>query len=240
MVEQIKNGFQKMTVYLNKICDFLNDVIEQLMKFVLVRKGIITKEELNQYFTKKYKGINLIPPNVKNLFKTKSIEYLLKIHIESLAFFNNIKNDINNNKFQPLSKQSIAYEITKILENIYVKNKDANIKKYLMDLFKETEIPTLSPFFKKGYEDFKSNLTNAKLDELATKYGLDKKAFHDFIELIINRMIFDGEYLSDLLAPLGLGWKDRAKKELQLMEELIPILKKMAGESEISGLSAYE
>ncbi len=93
---------------------------------------------------------------------------------------------------------------------------------------------------KKGYEEFKSNLTNARLDELATKYGIDKKAFHEFIELIINRMIFDGELLSDLLAPLGLGWKDRAKKELQLMEELIPILKKMAGESEISGLRAYE
>jgi len=93
---------------------------------------------------------------------------------------------------------------------------------------------------KKGYEEFKSNLTNARLDELATKYGIDKKAFHEFIELIINRMIFDGELLSDLLAPLGLGWKERAKKELQLMEELIPILKKMAGESEISGLRAYE
>jgi len=93
---------------------------------------------------------------------------------------------------------------------------------------------------KKGYEEFKSNLTNVRLDELATKYGIDKKAFHEFIELIINRMIFDGELLSDLLAPLGLGWKERAKKELQLMEELIPILKKMAGESEISGLRAYE
>ncbi|MDP2892740.1 MAG: type I restriction endonuclease subunit R [Sulfurimonas sp.] len=93
---------------------------------------------------------------------------------------------------------------------------------------------------KKGYEDFKSKLSSIRLEAIATKYGIDTKTFHDFIELIMNRMIFDGELLSDLLAPLGLGWKDRAKKELQLMEELIPVLKKMAGESEISGLRAYE
>lgn len=93
---------------------------------------------------------------------------------------------------------------------------------------------------KKGYEDFKSKLSNARLDEIATKHGIDKKAFSNFIELIMNRMIFDGEYLNDLLAPQELGWKARAKKELELMEDLIPLLKKMASESEISGLSAYE
>lgn len=93
---------------------------------------------------------------------------------------------------------------------------------------------------KKGYEDFKAKLSNARLDEIAIKHNIDKKAFHDFIELIMNRMIFDGEYLNDLLAPQELGWKARAKKELELMEDLIPLLKKLAGEQEISGLSAYE
>ncbi len=56
----------------------------------------------------------------------------------------------------------------------------------------------------------------------------------------MNRMIFDGEYLNDLLAPQELGWKARIEKELQLMNDLIPLLKKLAGEQEISGLSAYE
>lgn len=93
---------------------------------------------------------------------------------------------------------------------------------------------------KKGYEDFKAKLSNSKLDELATKHGIDKQEFSNFINLIMNRMIFDGEYLSDLLAPQELGWKARAKKELELMEDLIPLLKKLAGEQEISGLSAYE
>ena len=93
---------------------------------------------------------------------------------------------------------------------------------------------------KKGYEDFKSKLSNARLDEIATKHNIDKKAFHDFIGLIMNRMIFDGEYLNDLLAPQELGWKARIEKELQLMNDLIPLLKKLSGEQEISGLSAYE
>jgi type I restriction enzyme R subunit len=53
-------------------------------------------------------------------------------------------------------------------------------------------------------------------------------------------MIFDGERLSDLLAPLQLGWKDRTKKELALMEDLTPLLKKLAQGREISGLKAYD
>ena len=54
------------------------------------------------------------------------------------------------------------------------------------------------------------------------------------------RMIFDGEKLTDLLAPLELSWKERKAKELALMEDLIPQLKKLAQGHNISGLAAYE
>jgi type I restriction enzyme R subunit len=53
-------------------------------------------------------------------------------------------------------------------------------------------------------------------------------------------MIFDGEQLSDLMAPLELGWKARTQAELKLMEDLIPLLHKLAQGREISGLGAYE
>lgn len=46
--------------------------------------------------------------------------------------------------------------------------------------------------------------------------------------------------LSDLLAPLELGWKARTRKELALMEDLILLLHKLAQGGEISGLGAYE
>lgn len=53
-------------------------------------------------------------------------------------------------------------------------------------------------------------------------------------------MIFDGEQLSELMAPLGLGWKARRLKELALMEALMPLLHKLAQGQDISGLEAYE
>ena len=43
-----------------------------------------------------------------------------------------------------------------------------------------------------------------------------------------------------IAAPLELGWKARTKAELTLMEDLIPLLKKLAQGREISGLGAYE
>lgn len=93
---------------------------------------------------------------------------------------------------------------------------------------------------KKGYEAFKAELATKQLDTIAKRHGIDKQALHAFVERIMHRMIFDGELLSDLLAPLELGWKARAKKELELMEELAPFLRKLAGDSDISGLKAYE
>jgi type I restriction enzyme R subunit len=60
------------------------------------------------------------------------------------------------------------------------------------------------------------------------------------VDGILQRMIFDGEQLTDLMEPLGLNWKDRRVKELDLMVELVPLLTKRARGRDISGLSAYE
>ena len=65
-------------------------------------------------------------------------------------------------------------------------------------------------------------------------------ALQAFVDGISQRMIFDGEALSDLMAPLDLGWKARTQAELALMKELAPLLTKRAQGREISGLSAYE
>ncbi len=97
----------------------------------------------------------------------------------------------------------------------------------------ETEI-------REGYENFKEEKTAKELTSIAQKHGLPTAALKNFVDGIISRMIFDGEQLSELLAPLQLSWKDRSKKELALMEDLIPHLKKLAQGREISGLKAYE
>jgi type I restriction enzyme R subunit len=91
-----------------------------------------------------------------------------------------------------------------------------------------------------GFESFKAEKHARQLATLAEKHGLDAAALQAFVDGILRRMVFDGEQLSDLMAPLELGWKARTKAELALMEELIPLLHKLAQGREISGLGAYE
>lgn len=69
-----------------------------------------------------------------------------------------------------------------------------------------------------------------------------KNEYEVINQLRINteNMVFDGENLSDLLAPLDLSWRERTQKELDLMDDLIPLLKKLADGREIVGLNAYE
>ena len=93
---------------------------------------------------------------------------------------------------------------------------------------------------REGFLKFLEIKNAQELETIAQHHGLTPLALQTFVEGILHRMIFDGEQLSDLLAPLELGWKARTQKELALMQELIPLLKKRAQGHEISGLSAYE
>ena len=93
---------------------------------------------------------------------------------------------------------------------------------------------------KDGYQKFKAEKNSKDIMCISEKHGIELQTLNYFIDEIIDRMIFDGEKLSDLLAPMELGWKARTKKELELMEDLIPLLKKLANGHEIVGLNAYE
>ncbi len=91
-----------------------------------------------------------------------------------------------------------------------------------------------------GYTRFKAEKNAKELATIAAKHNLATAALQTFVDGILDRMIFDGEQLSDLMAPLDLGWKARTQAELALMEDLHPLLTKRAGGRDISGLSAYE
>ena len=93
---------------------------------------------------------------------------------------------------------------------------------------------------KDGYELFKRQKFSNELDFLAEKHAIEHESLKSFADEVVSRKIFDGEKLDDLLEPLDLGWKERAQKESALMEDLAPLLKKMACGHSISGLSAYE
>ncbi len=93
---------------------------------------------------------------------------------------------------------------------------------------------------REGYERFKAEKNTRQLAAIAARHGLETAALQGFVDGILRRMIFDGERLSDLFAPRELGWKARTRAELALMEDLIPLLHKLAQGREISGLGAYE
>ncbi|CAK0745156.1 hypothetical protein CCP3SC5AM1_1270012 [Gammaproteobacteria bacterium] len=91
-----------------------------------------------------------------------------------------------------------------------------------------------------GYTRFKTEKDARELAAIAVKHGLAAAALQSFVDGILQRMIFDGEQLSDLMAPLELGWKARIQAELALMADLHPLLTKLAQGHKISGLGAYE
>jgi type I restriction enzyme R subunit len=93
---------------------------------------------------------------------------------------------------------------------------------------------------REGYIAYKNEKYEKEVAIIANKHGLKTDALRTFIDGIIGRMIFDGEQLTDLLAPLELNWKARREKELALMADLTPVLNRLAQGKEISGLRAYE
>jgi type I restriction enzyme R subunit len=93
---------------------------------------------------------------------------------------------------------------------------------------------------KDGYQQFKAEKIAKELARIAQKNDIELSALQQFTDGILSRMIFDADKLSELFVPLDLGWKERTKRELALMKDLIPLLTKQAEGREISGLKAYE
>lgn len=91
-----------------------------------------------------------------------------------------------------------------------------------------------------GYTRFKAEKKSEELNQIAAAHALDAVALQAFVDEVLRRRVFDGERLSELMEPMGLGWKARTQKELALVEDLTPLLLKLAQGREISGLSAYE
>jgi len=91
-----------------------------------------------------------------------------------------------------------------------------------------------------GYERFKTERAARELGEIGARHGVPDAALRAFVDGVVARRILDGERLTELLAPLDLGWKERARREVALMGELAPVLRRRAGGREISGLRAYE
>jgi type I restriction enzyme R subunit len=113
------------------------------------------------------------------------------------------------------------------------------ITEYVRSL--EADKPLDQKAVREGYQQFKAERDAKEVAATAQKHGLATEALQAFVDRILQPpMIFYAEQLNDLLAPLDLGWRARTEKELALMADLVPLLKKRATGREISGLSAYE
>ena len=117
-------------------------------------------------------------------------------------------------------------------------NERDDIAEYIATLQAGEGLPEAA--IRDGYTRFKAEKSGNELAAIAAKHGVAADTLQAFVDGILDRMIFDGERLSDLVAPLDLGWKERTQAELALMEDLHPLLIKRAGGRDISGLSAYE
>lgn len=113
-----------------------------------------------------------------------------------------------------------------------------DIRDYILSLKENT--PLTEEEIKQGYLLFKENKIKNAILALAEEFNLALEALQAFVDETVKRDIFDAEKLTELFAPLELGWRERAKKEIALMDNLTPLLYKLNDGKEISGLGAYE
>jgi type I restriction enzyme R subunit len=174
------------------------------------------------------------PPEIQQL----DFEFVL--FASAVIDYDYIMNLIADSTQKKPAKQKMtkAQVISLLSSNANLMDEHEDLTEYInsLDWNSGQDVDTL----RKGYETFKDEKYNKELAAIAYQHGLQTAELKNFVEQILSRMIFDGEKLTDLLEPLELSWKERRVKELALMADLVPQLKKLAQGREISGLAAYE
>ncbi|MBJ6610267.1 MAG: type I restriction endonuclease subunit R [Candidatus Thiothrix moscowensis] len=168
----------------------------------------------------------------------QQLEFDLVLFASSLVDYDYIMGLIAESTEAGKTKMSREQLVNMISSNASLLDERDDIIPYIYSL--PTDSPLKENEIREGYQGYKAKKTAAELAGIAGRHELPTKALQAFVDAVMERMIFDGEQLTDLLAPLELGWKQRRKAELALMEELAPYLNKLAGGREISGLNAYE
>lgn len=180
------------------------------------------------------KGGDDTPPEIQQL----DFEFVL--FASAVIDYDYIMNLIADSTQRKPGKQKMSKEQVKSIlrSNSNLMEEEEDLSEYIDSL--DWNKGQTEAELRKGFEKFKDDKYNAELAKIANDHGLQIAELKDFVENILSRMIFDGEKLTDLLEPLELSWKERRVKELALMADLVPQLKKLAQGREISGLAAYE
>ena len=170
----------------------------------------------------------------------QELDFEFVLFASAIIDYDYIMNLIADSTQMKPSKQKMtkAQVISLLSSNANLMDEQEDLTEYIngLDWNSGQDVNTL----RNGYETFKVEKNEKELTTIAHKHGLQTADLKYFVNDIMSRMIFDGEKLTDLLEPLELSWKARRLKELALMEDLVPQLKKIAQGREISGLAAYE
>lgn len=170
----------------------------------------------------------------------QQLDFELVLFASAVIDYDYIMNLVADSTQQKPAKQKMTKNqiISLLKSNSNLMDEEEDLTEYINSLDWESGQNTEE--LHKGFDKFKDDKYHKELVAIADKHGLQTTDLKQFIEKIMSRMIFDGEKLTDLLEPLDLGWKERKDKELALMEDLVPQLRKLAQGREISGLGAYE
>ena len=174
------------------------------------------------------------PPDIQQL----DFEFVL--FASAIIDYDYIINLVADNLGKKPGKQKMtkAQVISLLKSDANLMNDEENLTEFINSLDWSTGKSV--DLLKKDFEVYVTEKNEKELAAIAHKHGLPTADLKAFVNSIMHRMIFDGEKLTDLLAPLALSWKERRVKELALMEDLVPQLKKIAQGLDISGLAAYE
>ena len=228
-VQRLKTGLDQYTDLSLEQKQIIEATIpkEQLQGF----KGVYI--ELAQQFRKKQESKNAV-------IEVPQLDFEFVLFASAIVDYDYIMQLIAKYSAQKPSKRSMSRDqlIGLILSDAKFMDERQEITDYIHTLkqgegLSEKEI-------RDGYAKFKAENNAKELAKISEKHGLNAQNLQAFVDSILRRMIFDGEQLSDLLAPLNLGWKARTQKELDLVKDLSPLLYKLSSGHEISGLRAYE
>lgn len=92
---------------------------------------------------------------------------------------------------------------------------------------------------KNGFAEYLKQKHNRQIDAVASEFNLAKDKLQHFVNGIVELQVMNTDGLIELVKSFGLGWKERATLQKNIMACLIPILKQMV-KGDISGLAVWE
>ncbi|MBS9777783.1 MAG: type I restriction endonuclease subunit R [Gammaproteobacteria bacterium] len=137
-------------------------------------------------------------------------------------------------KHEKISREDLAELLS---NNANLRADKDDILAYFDTLTEKTELTEAD--IKQGLEDFRKQRSDNAVIRIAEAHGIDAEGLRAVVKNIMWQQAIDGQALSELM-PDGLNWKGRKAKEAELMQDLLPELKKMLDGKAIKGEEFYE